>query len=242
MAKKIIFYLLLIFLSVGSVSLSYSQNTDKIVTKSFPVKNDQTVKLDLKFGDLIKVTGWDKDKIQFKAVININNGRLSDALILDFDRTNEAFKISSDYNEQLIRKGRYDDCPEEYSTYSWNKNGDHIVICSDIKYRIYIPKNADLQIESISADIVLTELRGAIDVKTISGFIDWTRLPKTGAVLSIDTITGQAYTSFDEFEIKDKESTSWSLSLKGVLNGGGPSVKLETISGNIYLRKNSNKK
>ncbi len=196
--------------------------------------------LNLKFGDQINISGWDKEKIQFKAIININGGRLNDALVLDFGKTGEAFTVNADYDKQLIKKGKYDDCPDKYSRYQWEKDDDHYAICSDITYKIYIPKSAEVRVESISGDIMIAELNGAIDAHTISGFIDVTR--SAGADLAVSTITGRAYTNLEDLKIKDKQATSWSLNVKGLLNGGGPAVELETISGDIFLREENGKR
>lgn len=235
MLHKAIAFISVLTISLAFANQAFSQSTNKVVKKTFQVEEGEAITLNLDFGDKIKVSGWDKQKVQFKAVININDGNLNDALILDFENSGDELKISVDYDEQMIKKGTPEDCPDKYSQYSWSSNGQKYFICSEVSYEIFIPKRADLKVETISGNIVLTNLKGQIYANTISGFIDLTR--SAGADLMIESITGKAYTNIDNFQIKEKDVTGWSLSIKSLLNGGGPDVTLETISGNIYLRE-----
>ncbi len=235
MIKNIISHTLLLFICLAAVNNLYSQNKEKIIKKNFSVEGQERIWLNLEFANKIKIIGWNKEKVRFKATIATNDGgRLYDALQLEFDKTDGVFKVTSSYNKELLKKGSIDDCPDDLSSYSIN---GEIYICNKINYKVYIPTNAGLKVETISGNITITGVSGSIKANTISGFIDLTRPPKSGADLSISTISGQAYTNVEDLKIIDKEVTGWSLSIKGLLNGGGPDVTLETISGNIYLRE-----
>ncbi|WP_430907207.1 DUF4097 family beta strand repeat-containing protein [Maribacter sp. 2-571] len=85
--------------------------------------------------------------------------------------------------------------------------------------------------DAVSKDnpIVLTTTNGAIDVS----------LPEnTKANLELSSWNGEVYTNFD-LERPEKEGLKSvsSKKVKGLLNGGGSKIKLNSTNGNIYLRK-----
>jgi len=67
----------------------------------------------------------------------------------------------------------------------------------EINYRIKVPRNADLSIESISGDIEIKGFYGELWAKSISGFIDLSWDTSKGADLSMKTITGELYSDMD---------------------------------------------
>jgi hypothetical protein len=59
-----------------------------------------------------------------------------------------------------------------------------------------------------------------------------------GASVSMKSITGELYSDLDiNYTNKSKSIPIVGYLLKGTLNGGGPTVYLESISNDIYLRK-----
>ncbi len=212
----------------------------RIVEKSFPVNNKEKVDLNLKFGEAMTVKAWDKNEVSFRAVIEINSGKLNDALILDFEDGNGGLTVTADYDKALIQQGRREDCPEkQYASYSWNNEGNHTVVCSDIMYEIFVPRNTDLRVESISADIELIGVQGPVYAKSISGFVDLSWQEDQGAELSMKTISGEVYSGLDNLAMNNHKGGAplVGYELRGSIGAGGPRVSLESISGNIYLRK-----
>lgn len=210
----------------------------RVVDKNIPLKDAEKVELDLKFGKAITVKAWDKNEISFRAVIEINNGKLNDALVLDFNKTDYGLTVLADYDETLLKEGRREDCPDSrFSTY--HKNGSHTVICSNIVYEIYVPRSIDLELETISADIELLGLQGPIRAKSISGFVDLSWPQEQGAELSMKTISGEVYSGLDNLGLINRKGgvPLVGYELHGSIGMGGPRVNLESISGNIYLRK-----
>jgi hypothetical protein len=54
----------------------------------------------------------------------------------------------------------------------------------------------------------------------------------------VKTITGEVYSDLDiDFGNKKEKNPIVGYLLEGKINGGGPEVKLESISNNVYLRK-----
>jgi hypothetical protein len=234
MIKTLVFNILILLFCVNA-----SIGQKRFVEKSFLVNSDTKVRLDLRFGDVISVKSWDKNEVLFKAEIEINRGKLNEALILDFSHKNNRLDIESDYDKDMLKAGRREDCPDKYSRYSWSSDDSHYTVCSNIQYQIWVPRNADIGVETISGDIELVHLSGPIHAKSISGFVDLSWPDGESADLRIKTISGEAYTNLDNlhFENKKEHIPLVGYELKGRIGSGGPLVVLESISGDIYLRE-----
>ena len=88
-----------------------------------------------------------------------------------------------------------------------------------------------------SGNIDIAGLTGAIEAKSISGFVDVAWSPTKGAELSLKTIAGEVYTDQDIAFSNRKENPIVGYQLHGTLKGSGPLVKLESISNDVYFRK-----
>ena len=55
----------------------------------------------------------------------------------------------------------------------------------------------------------------------------------------METVTGEAYSNFDNltFNNKQEELPMVGYELRGAIGSGGPKVRLESVSGDVYLRK-----
>lgn len=216
---------------------------NRIVERSFTIDGNDQLHLDLQFGELISVKSWNKNEVAFKAVIEINRGKLNDALVLDFKQASGRLKVTSDYDKDKLQSGRLEDCPDKhYSRYNWNNDDDgSYVVCSRITYEIFVPRNVDLDVESISGDIELIGLNGPIRAKSISGFVDLSWPSNNTADIDIKTISGEAYTNLDNlhFDNKKPHMPLVGYELRGKIGRSGPRVSLESVSGNIYLRKSN---
>lgn len=227
---------LLVAFVLGFMLLTSAQS--RIVERTFDVNKDDKISLDLRFGEIITIKSWNRNEVSFKADIEINQGKLNDALLLGFEHENGRLEIDADYDEQMLKRGRCEDCPDSnYTRYSWN-NGAGYVACSRITYEILIPKKADLSVESISGDIELVDLVGPIRAKSISGFVDLSWPSGRPAEIDIKTVSGEAYTNLDELQFDNRKNMPMvGYDLKGRIGDGGPRVSLESVSGNIYLRR-----
>ncbi|HEX6983164.1 MAG TPA: hypothetical protein VF181_10425 [Balneolaceae bacterium] len=233
MKKLVCTILTLLFL------VSFSTAQKRFVEKSFSMDNDDKVRLDLPFGDMISIKSWNKDEVLFKAEIEINGGKLNEALIFDFSHENGRLDIESDYDEDMLKTGRREDCPDEYSRYSWSDDDSYYMVCSNIKYQVLVPRNADIGVETISGDIELVHLSGPIHAKSISGFVDLSWPSGESADIRIKTISGEAYTNLENLHFKNKKEhiPLVGYELKGQIGSGGSLIVLESISGDIYLRE-----
>lgn len=214
------------------------QAQTKVVEKTLVVPANKKIDLKLKFGDNIKITAWDKKDAAVKVSYEINSGKLNDALLLKFDSDNNSARVDVDLDTELLQQGKEEDCPESnnkgFSTYN---NGKGSYNCSTINYEIFVPRDADLTVETINGDIELRGLTGPVHAKSISGFVDMNWPEKKGAEVSLRTITGEVYSDV-AINLKNKEKNPVvGYQLKGDVGKGGSEIQLESISNNIYFRK-----
>jgi hypothetical protein len=192
-------------------------------------------------GDLVtaaRLAGEDRPGVSFRAAAEVNGGRLNDALLMDFHQ-NGKIRIDMDFDREKIKEGRAEDCPgKNYSYYNRSRNGKGYAICSEIIYEILLPARADLSVETISADIELVGLEGPVHAKSISGFLDMSWLDRNGAELSMKTISGGVYSDLENLEFLNREKFApVGQNIRAIAGRGGTPVRLESISGDIFLRK-----
>jgi DUF4097 and DUF4098 domain-containing protein YvlB len=102
---------------------------------------------------------------------------------------------------------------------------------------VFVPENIDFSIETINGNIIITGKTKTMSVKSISGYIDLSVPADRQADIDFSTISGTMYTNHDLAPHKVHSSTPSKISEK--LNNGGPAIKLETISGDIFFRKSN---
>ncbi len=230
--KKILFLLLLGLF----VSSAYAQ---KIIDKKLPFSANQVVNLNLKFADSIQVRYWNKPEVSVPNAVNINNARLNDALIVTTNSTAQEIVVKTDYDQEMMKQGKAEDCPgKNKSTWQSEQNGTRYYLCSEINYQVYLPRQAKLKLETISGNIDIEGATEAVFAKTISGFVDMSWPRGKGANVAMKTITGEVYSDLDiNFRNKKEKNPIVGYQLEGTVNGGGPDVRLESISNDVYLRK-----
>lgn len=236
-ARTVLFLILL-----GVLSLPRAGAQQRTVDRSAPMDDAGKLILDLKHGDEIIVRAWDRDEVSFRADIEINGGRLNEALLLDFEASEGTLRVASDYDRQLMEKGRRKDCPDRScASYHRSGNGRDAVVCSRVIYTVRMPRKAALRIETISGNIILEGPRSDIYARSVSGFVDLSWPESVPAEISLETVSGEAYSNLETVNYLNRrdEPARVGYKLRGRISGGGPSLLLESVSGNIYLRKSS---
>ncbi|WP_018476224.1 DUF4097 family beta strand repeat-containing protein [Pontibacter roseus] len=215
------------------------QAQSKTVEKTLEVPANKKVVLQLKFGDNIKITAWDKKEASIKVTYQINSGKLNDALQLKFESDNNSARVLVDLDQELTKKGQAADCPGSNQSINISDNdGTRNFTCADINYEIFVPANADLTVETINGNIELRGLTGPVSAKSISGFVDMNWSANKGAAVALKTITGEVYSDLDiDLAGKKQEAPMVGYELIGNVGGGGSAIKLESISNDIYLRR-----
>ncbi|MCF2496885.1 DUF4097 domain-containing protein [Dyadobacter chenhuakuii] len=226
--------LLIIVLALLAGPLS----AQKIIEKKLPYKEGQTANLNLKFADSIQVRYWDKQEVYVKIRAVINNNQLNDALLVTDRATSDEVIVEVGFDDKLLRQGKAEDCPGNNRS-SWNdKDGkQRYYLCKEINYQVFLPRNAKLKLETIDGNIDIRGATTTVHAKTISGFVDMSWPKSKGISVALKTITGEVYSDFDiDFKNKKEKNPIVGYLLEGTLNGGGPEVKLESISNDVYLR------
>lgn len=205
----------------------------KIIEESSVLKENDDVSLNFDFADKINVTTWEKSEIYIKVTVSINDNKNNDNFKLDMIQRSTGIEFESEI-EDMENLHKYRQIIDE---------DGHINICNsvdmDIVFEVSIPNRVDLQIKTISGDIILKNTLGKLNIETISGFIDLSLPEKHNANLELSTITGGMYS---DFNFKNEEMEGYhhygKHDLSKKLNEGGTRIFLETISGDIYIRKN----
>lgn len=210
----------------------------KVLEESWTLEAGKSVSLKLDHAREIQLRGWDKPQVQVKATILVNGGRHNDAVSLSATQEGGDLQLVSRLDESQITTYAPEDC--EGQQFYWQRNSDNKQrsICLDVVYEVWVPKNAPVALKTISGNVVATNLSGALDMHSISGFIDLSWPAVQAADLMLKSVTGELYTNLDlQILNKKDEIPIVGYEMKGQLGNGGTKVRLETISSNIYLRK-----
>ena len=223
-----------IITTVFIVLVALTANAQRNVEKSVRVSNGQDLFIHFKFAHSITVKQWNKNTIEVKASVVIDNNKGNKDYSLKTSTSDGVLKIYSDFGGYLKRKG------------SWNNNNK-----MELNYVVYVPKNATLKVKSISGsleidqytgnlttdlisgDITIKKYSGEMRLKTISGDVD---VVVRKAKIIAKTVTGTIYSNLD-MDTNFSENKSYSSRIRGTVNNGNVELKMTTVSGNIYMRK-----
>ncbi|WP_224995461.1 DUF4097 domain-containing protein [Cesiribacter sp. SM1] len=229
--KKQLFFLLL---ALAPLCLQAQQ----VVNERWPLPANKPVNLKLDHASSIALRGWDKPEVEIKAVVQINGGRDNDAFKLTGTDAAAGLQITSLVDEEQLSGSSAEDCNGSQSIWRYDSDNVNRNICLEISFEVWLPHSAVVKLETISGDVTATNLRGSLDLKSISGFIDVSMAPAQQAELTMKSVTGELYTDLDlQILNKKDEIPIVGYEMKGKLGNGGTPVRLETISSNIYLRK-----
>lgn len=205
----------------------------KVIEKTMAVPSNKKVDLRFGMGNNIKVTAWDRKDVSIKMSYMINGGRLNDAVEPVFTAENGVARLDVKFDHEKLKEGQSTDCPEDQN-YSYYRNNDKAVYtCHVITYEVFVPRDADLDVESVHGSIELIGLTGPVQAKAIHGFVDMSWPAKKGAELTFISAHGDV---FSDQDIKFSGNKSQHR-VTGLLNGGGIPISLEATHSNVYFRK-----
>lgn len=209
----------------------------KIIDKKLPYDSGKTVNLNLRFGDSIQVRYWDKAEVSVHMSVKINRNKLNDAFLVTSNTTADEIVLKTDFDKEKLKEGKGEDCPGDKSSWNSDDGKNRYYVCSEISYQVTLPRNARLKLETINGNIDIQGATAAVSAKTISGYVDMSWPKAKGANVAVKTITGEVYSDLDiDFGNKKDKNPIVGYLLEGKFKGGGPDVKLESISNNVYLR------
>ncbi|HTR27850.1 MAG TPA: DUF4097 family beta strand repeat-containing protein [Puia sp.] len=131
---------------------------------------------------------------------------------------------------------------------SCEKGGETTI--SNMKNEVDFDGCHEVNLRNVTGPLVISTISGGVSVvfseiskekpisiAAISGEVDVT-LPATAAVdLEMSNMSGNMYSDFDLSQDNKNMKRVGGGNIRATLNGGGTAVKINSISGNIYLRK-----
>lgn len=205
--------LVVVWLCVASVQ------AQKIIEKHIDFSGKESVSLKIQIADSINILTWNKNEVYVKASVTINENKDNEAYETSFDETGKSVTVNATFRENYF-KGKNNCCNE-----------------SDIYWQVYIPEKTRFSVESINANITITGQTTEMKIKSISGYIDLAVPSGKQADVEFSTISGRMYS--DHNLAFNKQHNGIPSKINDKLNNGGPPIKLETISGDIYFRKSN---
>jgi len=193
----------------------------KIIEKHMDFSNKDLISLNIQIADSIRIFTWNKSDVYVKTSIDINDNKDNDDYQIAFNEDGRTVAVLAKFKDSESKRRNF--------------NNDCSCFKSHIYCDVYIPENANISVESINGNITIAGRTASIRAKTISGFIDLSIDPARKADLKLNTITGTVYTNL--VVNADKSSRRAGTNISDLFNGGGKPISLETISGDIFLRK-----
>jgi len=219
------------------------------VNFSETLKSNQDLHLEFKFANEIKVVHGNSNEIKINATVNIDDGDGNEFYSLKSKSLGSEMVVESDFGKYF--KSKRKKFRDRDGNVTINYGGD----CSttEIDYVVYVPKNCNLYIKSISGSVSSDDFKGELQtdlisgsvtiknyegelyLKTISGALDVT---VNKAQLSAKSLTGMIYSDIEfKTDTSRKHYNHSHNKVDKQINGGTKALEMETISGNIYIRK-----
>jgi hypothetical protein len=193
------------------------------------------ITLDVKYATRILVQTWDNPEVLLQTEVNINGGRDNDALKVEVGETQAQLSIRAEV-ENLAQMSRAHQYHYQGNPDSARREDRWL----DIHFTVYVPRNAALQIRTVSGDVDIIHNGGELTATSVGGNIDLTMRDDQKADVRMSTVGGEVFTNF-ALEAFRKDGIPppqpGNRCFCGKLGGGGRPVVLTSTGGDIYLRK-----
>ena len=203
--------------------LSCFTHAQKIVEQHLNYAPGKSIELNIQIADSIRIICWNKNEVYAKASVDVNNNKDNEVYKTVFDASGNSINITAKFDDDKKYQQRWND--------SCNCNCGYR---SKIYWDVFVPESAAFSVETIDGNIIIEGKTAAIKAHSISGFIDLQFAAARKADLKMSTISGTIYSNL---AISKGGSSKGGNAVSAEYNGGGESVDLETISGDIFLRK-----
>lgn len=243
-------------LFIGLLCTFNNLSAQQKVTENTKANGIEDVYVHLKFANTIVVKNWSKNEISIEATVNLDDNEHNDYFSLKADKIGETYKIVSDYGEYFKKYRSYYAHKQSHTDEDNNEQNEDKNCCNNkysniVNYVIYVPNNMQLNIKSISGSVEADSFIGTLKLdlisgnitikkhskdmylKTISGDID---IYVDDAKLEAKTLTGGVYSDLD-IDFSQNKKSGYGSKIKTTINKGTAFLKLNTISGDIFLRK-----
>ncbi len=205
----------------------------KKVEQQLTLSKGQRVMLDFEFATTIDVQPWDEPRVLVKASASVNGG-------LD----DEAYELTAVNDGEVLRfVSRLRDKEKLFRRMDSTRKFDGIVQNGktlDIKeyYEVYVPRSVQLSLKTTLGSSTIEHNNGPLAVETVTGNIDLRCATGQPADITAKTVTGGMYTNLP-FENNTKKGLPRLAGEESriQLNGGGVPIALETVTGDVTIRK-----
>ena len=279
-------FLLIGLLLLGSLCPALAQ---RLVTQTARLAAGQGVFLDLKFARSIRVRPGADFSVQ--AQVSINGNQNNDLYSLALEDASAEVRVVEKLDETQLRQTTYaGDCDGG----SFNSGSDGVNVsrsrsgqasgrrghytynyCARIDYDVTLPAGTALRLTTISGNLDVSGLRGAItantisgnmvlqalagavavrsvsgnvklsdvgratvEAKSVSGNVDLSWPAAQAATLALHTVSGEVYADPAVTFSNLKPHSNVGYQLHGSYGtGAGPAVTLESVSGDVFFRK-----
>lgn len=234
-----------LILFIGLLLTFNNLNAQEKVTKNTNSSGIENVFVHVKFANNIEIKQWKKNEISVEATVNIDDNTHNDYFKLEADKIGKTLTINSDYGD-YFKKFR------SYTSYNSNDNNSKNQFQNIVNYVIYVPEKMNLKVKSISGSVAAASYNGFLELDLISGNIDIKKhsdkmklktisgdidLFITDATFEAKTLNGEIYSDLDINFDKKRKHSHGHQKIKATINKGTASLELNTISGDIFLRK-----
>lgn len=218
------------FLALLCIGFSTTR-AQKIIDKHIPFSPKDFVAMNFQISDSIRIMTWKKDEVYIHSSIDVNDNQDNDDYKMVFEESGQMVNVSARLETDNIRRRR-----------SAKDSGKDCCCCCNyrthITHVVYVPENVDFSVETINGNITIVGNTAEIRAKSISGYIDLAVSPDRKADLKMHTITGTMYSNIELPASRRIKQVGGGM-VRAELNDGGKSIDLETISGDIFFRKQS---
>jgi len=208
---------------------------EQSVHEKIPVKEGQTIRIDIKLGDEIILIPVKGNTLQVDGTYSVNDGENDDAYEVKVISSPDLIEVRSTFLEE---KHPYRMVQE------LDKNGKVISSRRDVEieasFRVEVPETSPVTIKTINADLNLLEIHAPMEAETINGEIQLLLNKRSNIDLDVSTINGDCFTDLD-FTGNNSGKSIYQphAHLHYRLNEGGNSIRLKTINGTMYLLNDS---
>ncbi len=229
--KKLLLFLMAIVLNF---SLHAQNKISKKIEKTFPMTNSGKLYLENNYGD-ISVQGWNKESLVIKMEIEVTHKKSENAKNL-IDRIGTSINENKDY---IIFKTAIAEKSTGFFAKYWNKATPFDYDKSNLKinYKVFLPKNAELDITNKFGDIIVEDWTGKFktDIQHgdlwLNGNLNFVDITMKYGKIKAETINyGNVRVKNGKFIVENSEDLR--------VNSSGSTLNLETINAlELYSNK-----
>lgn len=239
----------ILFLGLLSISL-FSSTAQTTINKTYPIKAGQKIDLAFDYPNKIKVSTWEKNEIAITGKVSINDGENDGAFILEEQNIDGNIQIKNKiigladipkryilYENDVKKVFRSKEAYDEYREKTDLKCYYSTQTDMDIQLEIKVPINTETTLNAIYGIVELIDFNGPMNLNAKYGGIDASIKSAALGKLTATTGYGQIFSNLNlqPTSLTDKNFFT-SITAEP---GKGPTYKLESTYGNLYLRKSN---